>query len=76
MMLVTLLMAIHSQEGSLWQCMHWQQHGHATMEPAGAWSLAPVKLMSTRDAPGGSQSLALQQHVGTWVGTACLQYLQ
>jgi hypothetical protein len=27
------LMTIHSQEGSLWQCMHWQQHGHATMEP-------------------------------------------
>jgi hypothetical protein len=31
-MLVTL-MTIQSQEGSLWQCMHWQQHGHATMEP-------------------------------------------
>jgi hypothetical protein len=30
-MLVTL-MTIHSQEGSLLPCMHWQQHGHATTE--------------------------------------------
>jgi hypothetical protein len=37
-------------------------------------SLAPVKLiMSTRAAPGGSQTLALQQHVETEAGIACLQ---
>jgi hypothetical protein len=69
MMLVTL-MAIHSQEGSLWQCMHalaaaWPCcHAARGMEPSSS---------QTHDAPGGSQTLALQEHVGTWVGTACLQ---
>jgi hypothetical protein len=55
-------LAMHALAAA-WPCYH----------GARGLSLAPVKLMSTRDAPGGSQSLALQQHVGNWVGTVCLQ---
>ncbi len=73
-----LALGEEDSEGSSGNGCTEEEHEYATqcrMEQQAAADKArqEARARHIRDAPGGSQSLALQQHVGTWVGIACLQ---